>query len=281
MQTLFGLGDGVAGVADQHIGPDAFRCFGDPCGEKPACGIHQRRPVVRCIEREKHLLGLNGEEQIDVPVLEADGFESPREFDAAHLLFPEHGEHGADVRLRAGQQVVVQNVAAGADRQFPQWPLAFGDAAEPAVVGAASRGDGVPGGEIPARHEVAARFSGGGSADSDRGHLRPCVGQELCLFHVPGECHGDMDFVYIMLFLARRGEKGEIICGTGFGFAGKHPRDSHVNNPPSGKSERLSVIHQSNMALPSVQRLTLSGFMAFWASCRRQNACRNALAYLG
>lgn len=54
-----------------------------------------------------------------MPIPEKGGFESSGEFDPPHPLLTEHGEDRADVRFRAGQQVVVQNVAAGMDREFP------------------------------------------------------------------------------------------------------------------------------------------------------------------
>lgn len=72
-----------------------------------------------------------------MPILQAGRFEASGELDAAHTLGGEHGEDGADVALRAGQQVVVENVAALPDRQFPQRSLALWYAAEPAAIRAA------------------------------------------------------------------------------------------------------------------------------------------------
>ncbi len=185
LQTLFGFGDGVAGEADQHIGSDAFRRSGHPCGKEPVRGIHQWRPVVWSVVGEKDLFGLYGENQVDVPVLEAGSFEASREFDPAHPLFVQHGEDRTDVLLRAGQQVVVQNIASWMNRQLPQRALPFRHFAEPATVGAASGGDDVSGSKVSPRNEIASGFSRGRPAHFDRSHFRPSVGEELCPFPIP------------------------------------------------------------------------------------------------
>ncbi len=176
-----------------------------------------------------------------MPVLEAGGFEATREFNPPHPLLAQHGEDRADVLLRAGQQVVVQDIASRVDRQFPQRSLPFRHCTEPAVVGAASGGDDVSGAEVAPRDEIASGFSRGRPAHSDRGHFRPGVGEEFRPFHVPGEGHRYMHLINIaaVAFPGRHIEKGQIIGRAGFGSAWKHPCDSHANSPPSIRAARL------------------------------------------
>ena len=104
-----------------------------------------------------------------MPVPQPGGFEPARKLNPAHSLGAKHGEDGADMRLRAGQKVIVDNVAALPDRQLPQRPLAFRYAAEPAAVRAAPRSDGIARREVHAGGETVTSFASGGAADANRG----------------------------------------------------------------------------------------------------------------
>lgn len=163
-----------------------------------------------------------------MPVPQAGRFEAAGELDAPHALASQHGEDGADVALRTGQQVVVENVAALPDGQLPQRPLAFWHAAEPAAIRAAPRGDDVSRLQVHAGSEVAAGLAGGGAADAHRRDFVPGVCQALCPVEIPGEGDRDVDGVYFPRQPSRRVEEGQVIGGAGLGFPGENPGDNHM-----------------------------------------------------
>ncbi len=234
MQAFFGFGHGVARIADEHIGTDAFGGFGETGSKETARRIHERQPVVGCVVGKKYLLRSCRAQEIHMPILQAGRFEPAGELNTPQALFGEHGEDGADVALRTGQQIVVENVAAFPDGQFPQRSLALWYAAEPAAIRAAPRGDDVSRLQVHAGGEVAAGLAGGGAAKAHRGDLVPGVGQALRPVEIPGEGDRDVDGVNFPRQPPRCVEEGQVVGGAGLGFPRENPSYIHVYCPLSG-----------------------------------------------
>lgn len=163
--------------------------------------------------------------QFNLIVLERKRLESASEFDAP-ILSRKHGEHSADVRLRAGEQVVIEHVPAVDNRQQAWNRVAFPYGAKPTATGTATRREHVAALDISPRNELVAAIAVCHSADLDRCHALPLFRQPLGIRPVVRESAINVNLVRLVEQVWRA-EAHQVIIWRGLCLAREYTDEFH------------------------------------------------------